>query len=180
MRHLPLILSLILPLPALAQDRAGNDTPGEWVVDHTARIGLWDSICDYRVTGDLREERCYIRYVDVFSPHPEFGAVFLFVTPEPKLEIGVEPGTVFAPEGIRIERDGETIWADAGVGCIVGLDCTFTDGDALALLAQLGEGDTLAMDFTDRHSKEQALRWDLTRFDEVFADYQAGVAERGL
>ncbi len=37
-------------LPAPAQDRAGNDTPGDWVVTHHAHFGLWDSVCD-ELTG---------------------------------------------------------------------------------------------------------------------------------
>ena len=97
--------ALALALPATAQDRQGNDTPGDWIVDHTKHFGLWDSMCDHRMTGEEREQRCYIRYVDVFSPRPKFGAVFLFVTPGPEVQIGLEPGTVFPPNGIRIDRN---------------------------------------------------------------------------
>ena len=72
MRILCLVLALAA-VPATAQDRAGNDTPGDWRVTHHAHFGLWDSVCDERdgLNGAAPERRCYVRYVDVFSPNPK-------------------------------------------------------------------------------------------------------------
>lgn len=175
-----LALLLCLALPAAAQDRQGNDTPGDWIVDHTKHFGLWDSLCDHRMTGDQRENRCYIRYVDVFSPRPNFGAIFLFVTPEPQVQIGLEPGTLIAWGGIRIERDDAVVWDDIRLACHVGLNCTFIGDDAEVLLSEMSKGGSFAFDFTDRHGTKQNLRWDLTPFADALADYQSGVAARGL
>lgn len=182
MKHILTLLLCALPLaaPLSAQDRAGNDTPGEWVVDHTRHFGLWDSLCDHRITGEMREERCYIRYVDVFSGRPNFGAIFLFVTPGPEVEIGLEPGTIVASGGIRIERDGAVAWDDIRVSCRVGLACDFAGDRAQTLVDAMQGGGVFAFDFRDRHGKTQALRWNLDRFPEAHADYLAERAKRGL
>ncbi|MEM7241967.1 MAG: hypothetical protein AAF429_07265 [Pseudomonadota bacterium] len=149
-------------------------------MDHAKSFGLWDSFCDHRDTDGAREERCYLRYVDVFSPPPKFGAVFLFVTPEPKIEIGLEPGTLFAADGLQIEKDGQTVWDDVALTCRIGLNCTFEGDAATALLDHMQAGDIFAFDFTDRHGQTRKLRWDLGPFSEALLDYTAAKAERGL
>ncbi|MFZ1727794.1 MAG: hypothetical protein WAU13_14185, partial [Albidovulum sp.] len=108
MRCIALLL-YILAQPALAQDAEGNNTPGDWRVTHTAHFGLWDSVCDERGPAEALQKRCYIRYVDVFSPRPDFAAHFAFVTPAPNgvaIEYGSEAGTRFVRGGLRIEKDG--------------------------------------------------------------------------
>ena len=175
-----LLLLLLLPTALLAQDRAGRDTPGDWVVDHYKPYGLWDSICDHRQTGDVTEKRCYLRYVEVFSPRPKFAAQFIFVTPGPEIEIGLERGTRFPKDGLRIEDDGGMIWASNRIGCRFGLSCTFFDDRAEELLSHMARGRVFAFDFTDRHGTSQTLRWDLTRFGEALADFRREAAARGL
>lgn len=173
-------LSLTLPLAAFAQDREGRDTPGEWVVDHFESFGLWDVACDHRMTGEVREERCYIRYVDVFSPHPDFGAQFLFVTPGPEVEIGIEPGTLFAPGGMRIEGGDGVMWSTDRIRCLTGLGCRFADAEAKALLKAMATGGTFAFDFTDRHGAGQSLRWDLSPFAAALSAFETERDRRGL
>jgi len=114
MRILALLLSaLCISSAATAQDRAGNDTPGEWKPTHHEITDLWDSVCDERTTGTLIEERCYIRYVDVFSDRPNFAAQFVFITPDQdglKVEFGIERRTQFADDGFKILSNGQPIW----------------------------------------------------------------------
>ncbi len=178
MRLALLCLALLAAAAAGAQDRQGRVTPGEWVVDHHRAFGPWDAMCDHRVTGEMREERCYIRYVDVFSPRPDFAAQFLFVTPGPRIEIGIEPGTRFPEDGFRIERDGAALWSAPQAGCLVGLACIFEDAEAEALLAAMLAGDRFAFDFTDRHGAPQSLRWNLAPFAAALADFEAEAARR--
>ena len=192
MRDLPLrylctdmirILSIALALfalPAVAQDRQGRDTPGEWVADHYQSFGLWDSICDHRVTDDLREERCYIRYVDVFSPRPKFAAQFLFLTPGPAIELGVERGTRFAEGGIRIEKETAVVWRTEDRGCLRDRDCDFSGDGAEELINAMSNGGTFVFEFHDRHGDNRELRWDLTPFAAALADFRAEAANRGL
>ena len=182
MRRLALMLCLAA-LPLHAQDREGNDTPGDWVVTHQKPFGLWDSVCDERPEGADMHRRCYIRYVDVFSPRPDFAAHFVFVTPEPggvRIEYGSEPGTRFARGGHRIERDGETVWSTDRAACLTGGACVFAGVGAAELYATLKEGGTWRFDFADRHGQIQSLKWSLAPFAEAAADFEAEAAARGL
>jgi len=181
MRTLALCLALAA-LPASAQDRQGNDTPGEWVIDHARSFGLWDSFCDHRTIagGDERERRCYLRYVDVFSPRPDFAAQFAFVTPGPQVEFGMEAGTLFAEDGFRIDRAGETVWVAPQAGCLVGLACRYDGAQAEALLAAMSAGGTFVFDFTDRHGVARKIRWDLTPFAAAMDDLRTQSEARGL
>lgn len=180
MRILLLLFCCLMAAPVLAQDRAGNDTPGDWIVDHYRPFGLWDSICDYRLTGTVRESRCYIRYVEVFSQRPQFAAQFVFVTPGPVIEIGLEAGTRFSPDGIRIEDMGGILWSTDRFGCRFGFTCTFSGADADVLMNAMADGTVFAFDFTDRHGTARALRWDLTKFADAVADFRATSKARGL
>jgi len=180
MRALRALILLCLPVFAWAQDRAGNDTPGEWIVDHYKAFGLWDSICDHRITGQDTEERCYLRYVEVFSPAPKFAAQFAFVTPEPKVTFGMEAGTRYTDAGFRILSEGQPTWSAPQAGCLVGLACIYEAAEADRLLSAMSEGQVFAFDFTDRHGQQQSLRWDLSRFGAALSDFRAQSERRGL
>lgn len=182
-RLLTLALLLALTNMANAQDRAGRDTPGEWRVTHQERFGLWDSFCDERKTGDQLEERCYIRFVDVFSPHPEFGAVFLFITPEgggDRVEFGFERGTRFADGGFHVAGDADSTWQITRDTCLRGRECVFEGVDARDLLDRFDKGDGLILRFTDRHGADQDRYWDLGRFSAIYADYRNEATKREL
>ena len=180
MRRLISFLCLtLLPSLVFAQDRAGRDTPGEWVVTHYQPFGLWDSICDERTTGDLREERCYLRYVEVYSPHPNFGAVFVFVTPD-GVDIGLERGTRFPEDGMRIEKDGTTLWQAEKRACLRGRDCSFQADEADTLLDHMSAGQTLRLQFTDSNGIARDLTWDLAPFGPALADFRQNAGQRGL
>ena len=180
MRTILLIFLLFFSAPLTAQDRQGNDTPGDWVVDHYKPFGLWDSICDHRITDGVKEERCYIRYVEVFNPRPAFAAKFIFVTPGPEVEIGLERGTLFPKGGMRIEHQGGLLWSTNHILCRTGISCTFNGEAAENLLAAMAEGTTFAFDFRDRHGVTQALRWDLSQFADALEDHQREAAARNL
>ena len=175
----PALILALLAAPLAAQDRDGNDTPGEWVVTHQTAHGLWDVFCDARTTGEVKEERCYIRYVEVFSPRPKFGAMFVFVTPQ-GVEFGMEPGTLFGATGPRIVQGGDQVWADNRLGCRTGITCTMHGTEAADFLTLAAQGGALQMSFTDRHGQAQDLRWDLTRFAEAVADWRQASGARGL
>lgn len=180
MRAFLLLCLLFAPHGLAAQDRDGNDTPGDWVVDHYKPFGLWDSICDHRVTDGARKERCYIRYVEVFSPRPDFAAQFVFVTPGPEIEIGLERGTLFPKGGLRIEDMGGILWSTDRILCRTGLSCTFRGAEAEILLDAMSDGTAFAFDFRDRHGVTRSLRWDLTAFAGARADFTREAAARGL
>jgi hypothetical protein len=166
-----------------AQDRKVNNTTGDWVVTHQKHFGLWDSVCDERMEGEAMHRRCYIRYVDVFSPRPDFAAHFLFVTPESdgvRIEYGSEPGTRFARGGNRIERESEAVWSTNRAACLTGGTCVFAGVEAAELYAMLKHGGTWRFDFADRHGHVQSLDWSLSPFAAAAEDFEAEAASRGL
>lgn len=178
-----LTLTALLAAPAVAQDLQGNDTPGNWRVRHFETFGIWNSMCDEREeNGDL-VQRCYLRYVDVFSPQPNFAAQFLFVTAEDGAEavdFGLEAGTFFAPNGFRIDMGGKTSWRTRRPGCLTGLSCTFKDAPAEALLAAMAAGGDMRFEFVDRHGAAQDLTWPLDGFDAALADFRTQSRARAL
>lgn len=179
MRHLLIAAMALLPFSAMAQDRAGNDTAGEWKVTHHKPFGLWDSFCDERTTGDALEQRCYVRYVEVFSPRPTFGAMFAFITPD-GVEFGMERGIRFINDGLHIKQSDAIVWKETRRPCSRGNDCRLEGDAAKDLLSIMSQGGALIAEFNDRQGNPQRLEWDLSRMDEILADYQAQSKARGL
>ncbi|MCR9135264.1 MAG: hypothetical protein NXI27_04665 [Alphaproteobacteria bacterium] len=171
-----------LSITAAAQDRAGRDTPSDWRVKHYVPFGLWDSVCDERPEGDVIRQRCYLRYVEVYSPRPNFLATFVFVYPEDGqsvVEIGFERGTRYADEGFKVMRNGQVVWT-LGDTCLRSSPCRLNNGEAQSLLDHFADGDTLVQDFRDRHGKPWRLEWDLSRLGEALQDYQLASTQRAL
>lgn len=183
MRILIAAVLALLTTPVLAQDLEGNDTPGNWVVTHFERFGIYLSSCDERTESDALVQRCYLRYVDVFSPHPKFGAQFFFVVNGDDgldVDFGMEPGTLFGPNGFRIEDMGGDIWKTRKLGCLSGLSCTFSGEDAEILLQAMQDGTAFRFTFRDRHGESQDLTWPLAGFADAMADFHTQSAARDL
>lgn len=174
------ILAVLAACAAHAQDRQGRDTPGDWIVDHHQRFGAWDSMCDHRMAGETAERRCYLRYVDVFSSRPAFAAQFVFITPGPRIEFGIEPGTLFKMAGFRIERGGQVVWSWPQHGCLGGLACIYEGRPAEWLLDHMARGGVFVFEFRDRHGQPRTLHWDLAPFADALADFRQQALSRGL
>ncbi|WP_166416171.1 invasion associated locus B family protein [Cochlodiniinecator piscidefendens] len=183
---LTFVISLLPPVTQ-AQDREGRDTAGAWRPTYQETYGIWRVVCDERdrvagVEGDV-EPRCYIRYVDVFSPAPAFAAQFMFITPETgglRVEFGTEPGTRFTNDGFRIEDWVGIQWSTQNRGCLFGGECVFEGDAAIPLLDAMRDQGALRFTFTDRHGSAQDLSWPLTGFDSAFSDFLAQSDARGL
>ncbi len=183
MRHLIFTLALFCANAVAAQDVDGTDTASNWRATHFETFGIYLSSCDERMEGDALKQRCYLRYVDVFSPQPNFAAQFFFVVNTddgPEVDFGLEPGTLFSPNGFRIEDMGGDIWKTRRIGCLTGLSCTFSGEDAAILLQAMQDGTAFRFTFRDRHGKAQDLTWPLLGFAEAMADFKAQSAKRGL
>ena len=176
-------MTLLLPTVSWAEDLQGNDTPGNWRVTHHTIHDIWNSMCDEREEQGALVQRCYLRRVDVFSPRPKFAAQFLFITPEAqgyKVEFGMEPGTLFSPNGFRIETMQGDIWRTRFPGCLTGLSCTFSGASADSLIASMKDGDAFRFIFRDRHGRPQDLSWPLAGFDAAWDDFQEQSKARDL
>lgn len=166
-------IAVALATPAMAQDREGNDTPGEWKVTHQEAFGLWESFCDERTTGDELEERCYIRYVDVYSQEP-FAAAFVFITPE-NIEIALGRARAI-DQGVHITYGGETVWELGETRC---RPCRLEGDDAETLMNALAGGGTFHLD-VDGRAGEQRLAWDLSEMAAAIEDYRSMARAKGL
>lgn len=173
--------------PTLAQDAQGNDTPGDWIVTHYKTFGLWDSVCDQAERDGTTVDRCYLRYVDVFSPAPKFAAQFVFITPEKaglKIEFGIEKGTLFKGAGLKVVNDGQELWAFDPNKCLNFGDCVFEGDEAAELMTVMSksynQNSVLMSEFSDRHDAIRMLEWDLSKFSEAASDFSKQSQMRGL
>ena len=128
------------------------------------------------------KQRCYLRYVEVYSPRPNFLATFAFVHPRDVstvVDLGFESGTVYGSDGFRIERNGATTWRLLD-GCLQSSNCQIEGEAATNLLSAFSDGSVLIQEFSDRRGVQWRLEWDLSRFREVLTDYRQASAERSL
>lgn len=173
---------MFLSSSAFSQDRSGNDTASDWIARHYESFGLWDSVCDERMEVNQLKQRCYLRYVEVYSPRPNFLATFAFFFTENGqtiVELGFEKRTRFNENGFRVEKDGQNIWAFNHT-CLNTTKCRLTGDEAQNFMAQLSAGDTLVQEFRDRTWKNHVLSWDLTLFAKAAANYQTAASKRLL
>lgn len=181
------VLVLSTSPAAFATDAEGNDTPGDWVVTHYKPFGLWDTICDEAIRKGKKVERCYIRYVDVFSPAPKFAAQFVFIEPEGqgyKVEFGIEPGTTFNGASLTVNDGEKVIWDYNPNECLERGECILTGQEADIFIQSMAgtssDEPMLVSDFNDRHGADQVLEWGISKFAEALTDFQTESDKRGL
>lgn len=181
------VLVLSTSPTAFATDAEGNDTPGDWVVTHYKPFGLWDTICDEAIRKGKKVERCYIRYVDVFSPAPKFAAQFVFIEPEGqgyKVEFGIEPGTTFNGASLTVNDGEKVVWDYNPNECLERGECILTGQEADIFIQSMAETSsddpTLISDFNDRHGTDQVLEWGISKFAAALTDFQTESDKRGL
>jgi hypothetical protein len=181
------ILIIASTQTVFATDAEGNDTPGDWVVTHYKPFGLWDTICDEAIRKGEKVERCYIRYVDVFSPAPKFAAQFVFIEPQGqgyKVEFGIEPGTTFNGASLIVKDGEKVVWDYNPNECLERGECFLTGDDADVFIQSMAETKTneplLVSDFNDRHGTDQVLEWGISKFADALTDFQNEADKRGL
>ncbi len=186
MRCLLIFVAILWASLAIAQDRSGNDTPGEWIATHYETFGQWDSICDMRGADADLEQRCYLRYVDVFSSRPKFGAVFAFITPKRnghRIEFGFEDGTQYQTDGFQIELNENVLW-QLTIDCLRDSPCVLNDDEARLFIevAQRSgnKGSVLVQRFIDRFDRQQVLTWQLEPISDAFRDFELETERRSL
>lgn len=173
------LLALLLCTVTVRAENSVEDW--SWKVDHYERFGIWESVCDHRDDDGARLERCYVTHVDVYAPRPQFGAAFVFLTADvgkgEGFEFRFEPGTQFADNGFRIEREGDTVWTHAEAGC---LKCLLNGDAATELIEQMTDDSELVLAFADRHGREWVRRWSAEGFADAVADWKKARAAREL
>ncbi len=179
MRILLFCLVLTLGHAAKAQESAAD-----WRPTLNRMWGMWNVICDERGDAAASEQRCYLRYVDVFSPAPQFAAHFIEISYDhgvPRFEYGAEHGTRFDTDGWAI-HDLKTgaLWSPTLRTCLRGGPCVY-EGDAAApVIAALREGGQIEFRFTDRNGIRRDLAWSLDGVGEALDVLIAESAARGI
>ncbi|MEL6517192.1 MAG: hypothetical protein AAFQ39_05705 [Pseudomonadota bacterium] len=166
-------LTLTLALPANAQD-----TAGAWAPTFTSRHGDWDVTCDARGDGAAREERCYMRYIDIYAPQPNFGVLFMFLEIEdaaPVISLGREFETDLVATALRVSPG----WTRSEVLCTGG-PCEIAGPQALAMVEALSAGGMLEIGFTDATGADQLRQWPAGAFGAAFVDVVREAKARGL
>jgi hypothetical protein len=178
MRKLAGFLSLFLAaLPAAAENSVED---WSWIPDRYEHYGIWDSVCDHRDADGKRLDRCYVTYVDVFAPRPQFAAAFVFVTPASgglRYEFRFERGTVFSGDALTLLRDGKEIWS---LPSCPDLKCVLEGAAAEALAQAMAVGGELRLDMADRYGRNWDLHWSADGFAAALEDMRAAAAQRGL
>ena len=140
---IPAVALLALVIWQICWQPQRQTLPGR-LVDYHAIYGLWDVACDTAMHGTDRG--CYIQYVEVYRPRPEFAAAMVEVVmhpgadgqPDPHIRFDIEPELSFRhtyihtvlPEGPR---------AVALTHC-AGNTCRVTGDAARALLREWRRG----------------------------------------
>ncbi len=166
---------------AVAQDLDGRDTAGNWRVTEYETHGVWKTICDEREEPSGLHQRCYVRWVDVYTQTPKLGALFAFVTPDgasDRIQFGPEPGSVFLPGGFQIRRGDDIVWVQDDRQCLLWAQCDFDAESSSAVLREMRAGGVLELRFEDRSGARYALRWPLDAFSAAFDSYRAHWAKR--
>ena len=181
------VLVLSTSPTTFATDAEGNDTPGDWVVTHYKPFGLWDTICDEAIRKGKKVERCYIRYVDVFSLAPKFAAQLVFIEPEGqgyKIEFGIEPGTTFNGASFTVNDGEKVVWDYNPNECLERGECILTGQEADTFIQSMAgtssDDPMLVSDFNDRHGTDQVLEWGISKFAAALTDFQTESDKRGL
>lgn len=179
------LLALLLFFATTANISAQENTVEDWSwkVDHFKRYGIWESVCDHRDEAGETLRRCYVTYVDVFSPRPKFAAAFVFVTPLGedglKYEFRFEPGTQIDADGFALHREGKPVWSYNPGNCPT-MKCIFQSAEAEALAEAMSEPGALRFSMVDRHGQPQERFWDTEGFADALIDLRQQAAERDL
>jgi len=162
----------------------GQKLPGRLVDYHKVYDGFWDVACDTALDGS--DVGCYIQYVDVYRPRPNFAAAMVEVVmhhgpggaPDPHVRFDIEPGLSFRDTRIAVlSADGarpRDLSHCASNTCRI----TCTDGQAVLDLWRGGTALTLTVD--EGHDAPARLLWPLQSMPAILDDFAAQRAVRSL
>lgn len=145
---------------------------------------FWDVACDTAMDGSDRG--CYVQYVDVYRPRPDFAAAMvevLFHTdaqgqPDPHLRFDIEPGLSFEDTRIAVQTTSDSLPID--ISHCSGETCRLNGDAARKVLADWRIGETLRLTIDEGRDSPAQLSWPLQNINAILDDLAAQRAERGL
>jgi len=158
--------------------------PGRLVDYHKIYEPFWDVACDTALDGSDR--RCYLQYVDVYRPRPDFAAAMVEVvyhagedgTPDPHVRFDIEPGLSFRDTGLVVETsDGEV---PLDVSDCRSNTCVITGDAGRDMLEAWRDGTSLWMEISDGGDESVRLAWPLDEMATILEDLAAQRKARNL
>ncbi len=134
--------------------------------------GWWDLVCDAKMDGS--NEHCYLQYVDVYSPRPDFRAAMVELTYSRDEAGKSQPHLLFNLEGDLSFRQTRMVVRDANqvetplalTGCD-GAACSIRGDAAKAMLAEWSKGQNLQIELIERDGQPKQLSWPLGNIPEI-------------
>ena len=177
----PLLLGLAF-LAALGVWRAGwwqadQVLAGRLVDYHKIYDGWWDVACDTAFDGS--ERRCYIQYVDVYRPRPDFAAAMVEVVyhaandgkPDPHVRFDIEPGLSFAKARVVTKTaDGDVV---LDMSQCQSNTCRFSGEAGRAILNTWRNGSALHLAIEEDRAQPAKLVWPLANINTILDDFAA-------
>ncbi len=164
--------------------QADQSLPGRLVDYHKIYDGWWDVACDTAMDGSNR--RCYIQYVDVYRPRPDFAAAMVEVVfhtgkdgkPDPHVRFDIEPGLSFRNANVVAKTADGKVLLD--VSDCPSNTCRFSGEAGRAILQTWRKGIALRLEIEEGRPKPSMLTWPLGNMDAILDDFAAQRRKRDL
>jgi len=163
--------------------RFGQTLPGR-ITDHYATYDGWELACDTAMDGT--DPRCYVQYVDVYRPRPDFAAAMVEVVmrkdaqgrPDPHVRFDIEPGLDLSDGGLSVVTASGAAPVDLS-GCS-GHSCVVSGDAGRALLRAWRDGESLRFEIAEDRDAPRVLSWPLAPMGRMLDDFAALRREHGL
>ena len=152
---------------------AAEKLAGRYITFKKVYDGWWDAVCD--TAPDGTDPRCYVQYVDPYSPSPKFRAAMVdFIyrridsgKSEPVITFDVEPDLSFAKH-VRMTIIGPAGKREAMpvVQCPTS-KCVYSGAAASAILASWSTGQALELAIDEHDGKQIIRQWPLGNVGEM-------------
>lgn len=157
---------------------------GRLVDYHKIYDTFWDVACDTAMDGSDRG--CYIQYVDVYRPRPEFAAAMVEVVvhagddglPDPHVRFDIEPGLSFRDTTVSVEIPGGVTALD--VSHCASNTCRFSGADGRAILESWRDGTALILTIDEGRDGPTSRSWPLENMAMILNDFTAQRRARNL
>ncbi|WP_371228271.1 hypothetical protein [Roseovarius sp. 2305UL8-3] len=157
--------------------------PGRLSTYHKV-YGFWDVACDTAMDGT--DHRCYIQYVDVYRPRPDFAAAMVEVVmhegvdgqADPHIRFDVEPGFTFRDTSIAVITPSGPWPVD--IAHCAGSTCRISGDPARALLDSWAKGKVINLEIEEGRAQPAKLSWPLDDITTMLDDFATQRAARNL
>lgn len=185
-----ILYTIVLTLAAVAggilwwMQQDDHVLTGRKVDYHKIYDVFWDVACDTAMDGS--DQGCYVQYVDVYRPRPEFAAAMVEVVyhkgadgqPDPHIRFDIEPAYTFEGTRIAVSTPSGQIPVDTSV--CSGPTCRISGDQGKAVLAAWRKGEALSVTIDEGREALITRQWPLGNINAILDDLAAQRATRGL